>query len=142
MDLQLVQHPGLDRPLRRVRAVHQYVAVSGGSLRLSHRAGDPVGHVRHQRIVGHRGTGWPMAGYEDRDTATMMITAPVIDLLGGTPTDQHRTGRHCLVEQLPGRPGRPEELPVLRDEPLVQPAERVAAGVAWSVVRTRDVPVD
>jgi hypothetical protein len=37
-----------------------------------------------------------------------MITAPVIDLLRGTPTHQHRTGRLDLVEQLPGRPGRPE----------------------------------
>jgi hypothetical protein len=71
-----------------------------------------------------------------------MITVPVIDLLHGTPTRQHRTGRFNLVEQLPGRPGRPEELPVRLDEPLVQPGEAVAAGVARFIVRTRDVPVE
>jgi hypothetical protein len=46
VNLQLVQHPGLERPLRRVRAMHHHVPVPGGSLRLCHRAGDPIGHVR------------------------------------------------------------------------------------------------
>jgi hypothetical protein len=31
-----------------------------------------------------------------------MITAPVIDLLNGTPTRQHRADRVYLVYQLPG----------------------------------------
>jgi hypothetical protein len=62
----------------------------------------------------------------------------VIDLLHGTPTRQHRTEGVHLVEQLPSRPGRPGEVP----EPLVQPVEAVAAGVARFVVRTRDVPVE
>jgi hypothetical protein len=67
------------------------------------------------------------------------ITAPVIDLLHGTPTRQHRTeAAEDLVEQLPSRPGRPGEVP----EPLVQPVEAVAAGVARFVVRTRDVSVE
>ena len=71
-----------------------------------------------------------------------MITAPVIDLLDGSPAHEHRAGRVHLVEQLPGRPGRPDELPVRGDEPLVQPVEVVAAGVVRPVVRTRDVPVE
>ena len=73
----------------------------------------------------------------------MMITAPVIGLLRGTPTHEDRAGRvHDLVVQLPGRPGRPEELPVRSEEPLVEPGEAVAAGVARLVVRARDVPVE
>jgi hypothetical protein len=70
------------------------------------------------------------------------ITAPVIDLLHGSPTRQHRAGRMHFVPQFSARPGRPAELPVRRDEPIVQPVEAVAAGVARFVVRTRDVPVE
>jgi len=66
------------------------------------------------------------------------ITAPVVDLLRGTPTHEDRTVRVHLVEHLPDRPGRPEEI----HEPLVQPLEAVAAGVVRFVVRTRDVPVE
>jgi hypothetical protein len=73
-----VKHTGLERPARRVRAMHQHVAVPGGGLCLCHRADDPVGHVRHQRIVRDRGIGWPVTGHEDR--YTVMITAIVIDL--------------------------------------------------------------
>jgi hypothetical protein len=40
-----------------------------------------------------------------------MIATPVIDLLSGTATRQHRTGREHLVEQLPGRAGRPGTSP-------------------------------
>ena len=75
-----------------------------------------------------------MTGHEDRNTVN--ITAPVIDLLGGTPTRQQRTGRLPLVEKLPGRSGRPDERPAARGEPIVQPVEAVAAGVARFVVRT------
>ena len=71
-----------------------------------------------------------------------MVTAPVIDVLRSPPTHQHRAGRVHLVQQLSGRPGRPAELPVRSDEPLVQPVEAVAAGVARFVVRARDVPVE
>jgi hypothetical protein len=73
---------------------------------------------------------------------SVMITAPVIGLLRGTPSHEDRPGRVHLVYQLPGRPGRPEELPVGSDEPTVQPVEAVAAGVARFVVRTGDVPVE
>jgi hypothetical protein len=72
----------------------------------------------------------------------VIITAPVIDLLHGTPTRQYRTGRVPFVEQLPGRPGWPAVLPVRSGDPLVQPVEAVAAGVARFVVTTRDVPVE
>src|SRR5215204_3387523 len=86
--------------------MHQHVPVPGRSLGLCHRAGDPIGHIPHQRIVRHRGTVRPMTDHEDRDTVT--ITAPVIDLLRSTPTRQHRAVRVHLVEQLPGGPdGRP-----------------------------------
>ncbi len=133
-------HTFLERPLRRVRTMHQHVPVPGGGLRLRHRAGDPIGHVRHQRIVRDGRAGRPVTGYEDRDT--VRITAPVIDLLRGTPTRQHRAGRVPLVPELSGRPGRRPELPVRSDDPLVQPTEAVAAGVARFVVRTGDVSVE
>jgi hypothetical protein len=38
----------------------------------------------------------------------VMITAPVIDLLHGTPSHDDRAGRVQLIHQLSGRPGRPE----------------------------------
>ena len=41
MDLQLVQHTGLERPLRRVRAMHQHVPAAGGGLCVCHCAHDP-----------------------------------------------------------------------------------------------------
>jgi hypothetical protein len=71
-----------------------------------------------------------------------MITAPVIGLLRGTPTGQHRAGRVDLVHHLSGLPGRPVELPLRSDEPVVQAQEAVTAGIARFVVRTRDVPVE
>ena len=46
----------------------------------------------------------------------------------GPSTCQQRAGRVYLVEQVPGRPGRPDELP-LNGTPLVQPVEAVATGV-------------
>ena len=70
----------------------------------------------------------------------MVISTPVIDLLRGPPSDEDRTGRVHLVEQLPGRPRRPVRV---RDgAPLVQPVEAVAAGVARFVVGAGDVPVE
>ena len=54
-----------------------------------------------------------MARHEDRDA--VMIAAPLADLLHGPPARQHGTGRLELIDQLPGWPGRPDELPVLRD---------------------------
>jgi hypothetical protein len=79
-----------------------------------------------------------VTGHEDRDT--VVITAPVVDLLRGTPTHQHRTNRVHVVEQLPGRPGRPVR--VRGGAPLVQPVEALAAGVARFVVGAGDVPVE
>jgi hypothetical protein len=55
-----------------------------------------------------------------------MVTAPVIDGLGGPPTHEDRAGREYFVYQFSGRPGRPEELPVRSDEPMVQPVAIVA----------------
>src|SRR5262249_53368882 len=133
-DLQLIQYPGLERPLRRVRAMYQHVAVPGGCLCLRHCALDPIEDVRHQWIVGDRGTGWPVAWHEDG--ATVVITAPVIDLLHGAPSSQNgAVPVHDLVVQLSSRPGRSDELAVWTDEPLVQPHKAVAAGVVRLVVR-------
>jgi hypothetical protein len=83
-----------------------------------------------------------VTGHEDRDTATVVITAPVIGLLHGTPTREHRTGRVDFVHQVRGRSGRAAELSVRTDEPIVEPEEAVAAGVVRFVDRTRDVPVE
>lgn len=77
-----------------------------------------------------------MAGHEDRDA--VVITAPVIDELGGTPTHEDRAGRVVFVYQLSGRPGRPVGLPV-RSEPIVQPVAIVAAEL---IVGVGDVPVE
>src|SRR6266700_6745017 len=126
VELHLVQHPGLQRPLCRVRAVHQHVPVHGRRLRLRHRVLDPIGHIRHQRVVGHRGRRRPVAEHEDRHA--VMITFVMIDLLRGTQAHQHRTGRLHLVEQIPRGSGRSVGLPVRGGEPLVQPHETVAAG--------------
>jgi hypothetical protein len=119
--------------------MHHHVPVPGGGLRLCHRTGDPIGHVRHQRIVRGGRARRPVTGHEDRD-AVVVITVPVIDLLRSTPTHQHRTGRVHLVDQLPGRPGRPVR--VRGGAPLVQPVEAVAAGVARFIVGPGDVPVE
>jgi hypothetical protein len=61
-----------------------------------------------------------------------MITAPMIDELGGTATHQDRTRRVPFIQQLAGRTGRPEELPVRIDEPLVQPITTVPKALPGS----------
>ena len=71
-----------------------------------------------------------------------MITAPVIDELGSPPSHEDRAGRVPFVYQLSGRSGRPEELPLRSDEPIVQPVAFVAEGVAEFIVGTGDVPVE
>ena len=81
-----------------------------------------------------------MADHHDRHA--VMIAFVVIGLLRGTPAHQHRTGRLHLAVHLSGRPGQAAGLPVRGGEPLMQPHETVAARVARSVVRTRDIPVE
>jgi len=80
-----------------------------------------------------------VAEHEDRHA--VMITFVMIDLFRGTPAHQHRAGRAHLVDHIPGRPGRPAGLPV-REIPLMQPHEVIAAGIARLVVRPGDVPVE
>jgi len=58
----------------------------------------------------------------------MTIAAPMIDLLCGTPTHDDCAVRVHFVEQLSDRAGGPREIA----EPLVQPAEAVAAGLSGS----------
>jgi hypothetical protein len=96
--------------------------------------------VSHQRIVRDRRARRPATEHEDRDAVN--IAAPVIGLLRRTPTRQYRTDRHHLVEQLTGGPGRPDELPPARGEPLVQAVETVAARVAGLVVGAGDISVE
>ena len=47
VDLQFVEHTSHEGRLRRGRAMDEDVTVPCGDLRLFHRAGDPVGNVRH-----------------------------------------------------------------------------------------------
>jgi hypothetical protein len=47
-----------------------------------------------------------------------------------------------LTTAFSGRTRRPEELPVRSDEPIMQPVEAVAVGVARFVVRAGDLPVE
>jgi hypothetical protein len=63
-----------------------------------------------------------------------MRAAPVIDELGSPPSHQDRAGRVHLVDQLSGRPGRPEELPVRSDAPVVQPFAAVSQAPAELIV--------
>jgi hypothetical protein len=79
-------------------------------------------------------------GHEDRDT--VMITAPVIDLLDGPPSHEDRSGRVPFVDQFSGRAGRPADLPLWSEEPIMQPVEAVAARVARFLVWTGDVPLE
>jgi len=60
-----------------------------------------------------------------------MRAAPVIDELGSPPSHQDRTGRVQLVDQLSGRP---EELPVRSDAPVVQPFAAVSQAPAELIV--------
>ena len=77
-----------------------------------------------------------MAGHHDRDA--VVITAPMIDELGGPPSNEDRAGRVVLVDQLSGRPGRRVGLAV-RAEPFVQPVAIVAAE---AIVGVGDEPVE
>src|SRR5918994_2727175 len=97
----------------------------------SHRSRTSPTDIRDRRA------GRPVTGHEDRNTV-MIITAPVIDLLHGTPTRPHRAGRENFVEQLPGRPARAAVLPVRSGDPLVQPVEAVAAGMTAFLISQPD----
>jgi hypothetical protein len=145
VNLQLIEHTRVERPLCRIRAVDQHIAPTCSGLRLCHRAGDPICHVRHQWIRHGRRTRRPVTGHEDWD-AVVVITAPVIDLFHGIATGENRSGRFDLVEKLLAysrwisglhvRPGVRSK-PI----PLMQPHEAVATGVVRSIIRTSDVPV-
>src|SRR5215216_5219909 len=50
MDLQLVQHTGLECPLRRVRALDHHAPLSRWCLRLRHRALDLVAPAQSDRL--------------------------------------------------------------------------------------------
>jgi hypothetical protein len=91
--------------LRRVRAMHEHVAVARGSLRLRHRADDAVAHVRDERIARDRRARRPVARHEDRDSV-VMVAAPVVDLLHGAAAREDRAGRPALGEKVgPGPSG-------------------------------------
>ena len=143
VDLELIEHTRFERRLRRIRAVDEDIAVTGGSLRLRHRADDPVGHIRDQRILHDRRPRRAVTGHEDRD-ALVVITAPVIDLFNGIATGQDRAGRFAFVEKLFAYPQRLRVRTSVRSKPvpLMQPHEVIAARVGRFVVRPSDVPVN
>jgi hypothetical protein len=70
-----------------------------------------------------------------------MITTPVIHELSGPPSHDHSASRVPFVHQFPGWPGRPEELTVRSDEPIVQSLAIVTEGVVELVVGACDAPV-
>ena len=80
-----------------------------------------------------------MAEHEDRHA--VMITFVIIGLFRGTPAYQHRAGRVHLADHVPGRPGWPAGHPV-REIPLMQSHEAIAARIARLVVRAGNVPVE
>src|SRR5690606_13353750 len=91
----------------------------------------------------------PVTRYEDLHPV-VMISAPVIDLLDGTPTRQDCAGILRLVQEVSGclrgaiTNGRNSLLrlvSVCESVPFVEPHEVVTAGVARLVVRTGDVPI-
>ena len=86
---------------------------------------------------------------EDALSATKAAVEEGIVAGGGTAFIRARsvlnnlnlTGDEAISDEPPLRPGRSEELPIRRDEPLVQPHKVVAARVTRLVVWTRDVPI-
>src|SRR5579859_3202192 len=81
-----------------------------------------------------------MTDDEDGDT-TVMVPAPVIDLLRKASANEDCSGRTAFVIHLPGWPGGPEELPFGSGKPRVQ-VEAVPARIAHFVVGTSDVPIE
>ncbi len=72
----------------------------------------------------------------------MMVTAPMIDDLGGPQTHQHRAGRVDFVYQCSGRPVRPE-IPVRsKHEPVVQPVAIVATELIVGVAMYPSSDID
>src|ERR1700733_2603496 len=146
MNLQLVKDAGLKGRPCRIGTMDEDIPLPGSGLRPCHRAGDSVGHIRHQWIVRDGRPRWPVTGHENWDTV-VVITAPVIDLLHGVATGEDRAGRFYFLQKLSGRTGLMDGVLFRawgRDKPvpLVQPHEAVAARVTRVVVWTSDVSVE
>ena len=90
MDLQLVQHTGLERPLRRTRHAPARSGRRRRPLRVPLRSRS-IGRVRHQRIVRDGLVGRPVAGNEDRDT--VMITPRQM----GQVDEEARIRKYCVT---------------------------------------------
>jgi hypothetical protein len=74
----------------------QDIAVTSGGLCLRHRAGYPIGHIGHQRVLGDRRPGRPMTGHKDWD-AVVVVTTPVIDLFHSIATGEDSAGHFDFV---------------------------------------------
>ena len=81
-----------------------------------------------------------MTEHKDRDAVN--ITTPVVGLLRGTPSRQHRTDRHLSSNNSPAGPDGRNNSPSAECVPLVQAVETVAAGVAGFVVGAGDISVE
>jgi hypothetical protein len=140
MDLQLIQHSGLDRPLRRVCAMHHHISFPSGSLRLCHRADDSIIHIGNEGVFGDGGVRRSVTDDKDRDT--VMISFPVIDLLHSATANQDCTRRIAFVYEArsPARIRRVGGC-CFEPVPIVQTHELIAAGIAGRVVRACDISV-
>ncbi len=105
------------------------LVVDVGGLRRVDHPNDLQLDVRRQHLEQPAAT-----AEQHRDL--VVVTAPVVDDLGGPPSHEDRAGRVHLVDQPFGRPGRPEEVPFLSDAPVVQPFAAVSQAVAGSVSPT------
>jgi hypothetical protein len=98
VDLQLVEHAGLERGLRHRGAVNEDIAIAGGGLGFRHGAHDSVVDVRHERILRGGLVRRSMTHHKNRN-GEVMVTASVVDLLHGLASRQHRAGCLHFVER-------------------------------------------
>jgi hypothetical protein len=141
LQLHLVQQAGTKALLRGRGAVQQDVAATGRGLGLRDAGFDAVGDVARMSRRGLVGCG--MGQHEDRDPV-VVIACPAAREVEGTPTGDHRSRGHQLVEH--GRAG-PVDGPVrtrihaASAQPVVQPLSVDAESMIHSVVRAGDEPV-
>jgi hypothetical protein len=144
LDLDGVEHAGLEGLLGGVGTVHEDVAIAGGRFGLVHAGGDAVGDVVDllERVLG----GWLVGRNEDRH-AVVMVAAPVAGEVPGPLAGDHRAGGQRLVKHdLAIGVAGSERLDAARvaaaaPEP-VHEAHAVDAGrVLGVVVRSSDEPV-
>ena len=96
LNLNGVEHPGLECLLGGVGAVHEDVAVAGGCFGLLHAGGDAIGDVVDslERVLGR----CPVGRNEDRH-AVVMVAVPVAGEVSGPLSGglSDRIGRRPLI---------------------------------------------